>query len=53
VARTAEQEFLESGHADNFAVGLLCEMAGYWVPAIVVPHCKPQLASYPAWRSDR
>ena len=42
------------GHADNFAVGLLCEMAGYGVPVIVVPHCKPQLArtprSPPAWR---
>jgi phosphopantothenoylcysteine synthetase/decarboxylase len=34
------------GHADNFAVGLLCEMAGYQVPLVVVPHCKPQL---PAW----
>ena len=36
------------GHADNFAVGLLCEMAGYGVPVVVVPHCKPQLASHPA-----
>jgi hypothetical protein len=36
------------GHADNFAVGLLREMAGYGVPVIVVPHCKPQLASHPA-----
>jgi phosphopantothenoylcysteine synthetase/decarboxylase len=27
------------GHADNFAVGLLCEMAGYGVPVVVVPHC--------------
>ena len=33
------------GHADNFAVGLLCEMTGYGVPVVVVPHCKPQLAS--------
>ena len=37
------------GHADNFAVGLLCEMAGYQVPVVVVPHCKPQLASHPAF----
>jgi phosphopantothenoylcysteine synthetase/decarboxylase len=27
------------GHADNFAVGLLCEMAGYGVPVVVVPRC--------------
>jgi len=37
------------GHADNFAVGLLCEMVGYSVPVVVVPHCKPQLASHPAF----
>lgn len=37
------------GHADNFAVGLLCEMAGYGIPVVVVPHCKPQLASHPAF----
>ena len=37
------------GHADNFAVGLLCEMAGYGVPVVVVPHCKPQLASHAAF----
>ena len=37
------------GHADNFAIGLLCEMVGYAVPTIVVPHCKPQLASHPAF----
>lgn len=37
------------GHADNFAVGLLCEMAGYGVPVVVVPHCKPQLAAHPAF----
>jgi phosphopantothenoylcysteine synthetase/decarboxylase len=37
------------GHADNFAVGLLCELAGYGVPIVVVPHCKPQLASHPAF----
>jgi hypothetical protein len=24
------------GHTDNFAVGLLCEMAGYRVPVVVV-----------------
>ncbi len=37
------------GHADNFAIGLLCEMAGYGVPVMIVPHCKPQLASHPAF----
>jgi len=37
------------GHADNFAVGVLCEMVGYGVPVVVVPHCKPQLASHPAF----
>ena len=37
------------GQADNFAVGLLCEMAGYGVPVVVVPQCKPQLASHPAF----
>jgi phosphopantothenoylcysteine synthetase/decarboxylase len=40
------------GHADNFAVGLLCEMAGYSVPVVVVPHCKPQLASHPAFTAS-
>ena len=40
------------GHADNFAVGLLCEMVGYGVPMVVVPHCKPQLASHPAFRAS-
>lgn len=40
------------GHADNFAVGLLCEMAGYQVPVTVVPHCKPQLASHPAFTAS-
>jgi hypothetical protein len=24
-------------------------MAGYGVPVVVVPHCKPQLASHPAF----
>ena len=37
------------GHADNFAVGLLCEMVGYEVPTVVVPHCKPQLAKHLAF----
>ncbi|NKZ00007.1 flavoprotein [Nocardiopsis alborubida] len=37
------------GLADNFAIALLCEMAGYRVPTVVVPHCKPQLASHPAF----
>jgi phosphopantothenoylcysteine synthetase/decarboxylase len=40
---------LADGIADNFAIGLICEMAGYGVPVIVVPHCKPQLASHPAF----
>jgi phosphopantothenoylcysteine synthetase/decarboxylase len=40
------------GHVDNFAVGLLCEMAGYGVPIVVVPHCKPQLASHPAFAAS-
>jgi phosphopantothenoylcysteine synthetase/decarboxylase len=40
------------GHADNFAVGLLCEMAGYGVPVVIVPHCKPQLASHPAFAAS-
>jgi phosphopantothenoylcysteine synthetase/decarboxylase len=40
------------GHADNFAIGLLCEMTGYGVPVIVVPHCKPQLASHPAFAAS-
>jgi hypothetical protein len=40
------------GHADNFALGLLCEMAGYEVPVTVVPHCKPQLASHPAFTAS-
>jgi len=40
------------GHADNFAVSLLCEMAGYSVPVVVVPHCKPQLASHPAFTAS-
>ena len=26
------------GDIDNFAVGLLCEMVGYGVPVVVVPH---------------
>ena len=40
------------GHADNFAVGLLCEMVGYGVPVLVVPHCKPQLASHLAFKGS-
>ena len=40
------------GHADNFAVGLLCEMVGYGVPVVMVPHCKPQLASHPAFTAS-
>jgi hypothetical protein len=33
-------------------MGLLCEMAGYHVPVVVVPHCKPQLASHPAFTTS-
>jgi phosphopantothenoylcysteine synthetase/decarboxylase len=40
------------GHADNFALGLLCEMVGYGVPIVVVPHCKPQLALHPAFAAS-
>jgi phosphopantothenoylcysteine synthetase/decarboxylase len=40
------------GHADNFAIGLLCEMIGYSVPVVVVPHCKPQLASHLAFTAS-
>lgn len=40
------------GHADNFAIGLLCELSGSDVPIVAVPHCKPQLASHPAFRAS-
>lgn len=40
---------LAHGHADNFAIGILCELSGYGTPVVVVPHCKPQLASHPAF----
>lgn len=40
------------GHADNFAIGLLCEMTGYGVPIVAVPHCKPQLASHIAFTAS-
>lgn len=40
------------GHADNFAIGLMCELAGYGVPVVTVPHCKPQLASHPAFQAS-
>ena len=40
------------GHADNFAVGLLCEMVGYRVPVVAVPRGKPQLASHPAFTAS-
>jgi phosphopantothenoylcysteine synthetase/decarboxylase len=40
------------GHADNFAIGLLCEMLGYGVPVVAVPHCKPQLASHVAFTAS-
>lgn len=37
------------GHADNLAIGLLCELTGSGVPVVVVPHCKPQLATHHAF----
>jgi phosphopantothenoylcysteine synthetase/decarboxylase len=37
------------GHADNLAIGLLCELTGSGAPVVVVPHCKPQLASHCAF----
>lgn len=40
------------GLADNFAISLLCEMAGYDVPVVIVPHCKPQLARHPAFAAS-
>ena len=40
------------GHADNFAVGLLCEMVGYRVLVVAVPRGKPQLASHPAFTAS-
>lgn len=43
---------LAQGIADNMAVSLLCEAAGYGVPVTVVPHCKPQLASHPAFQAS-
>jgi len=39
------------GHADNFAVGLLCEMAATGAGGRG-PHCKPQLASHPAFTAS-
>jgi hypothetical protein len=30
-------------------IGLLCEMVGYGVPVVIVPHCKPELASRTAF----
>jgi len=40
------------GHADNFAIGLLCEMVGYGVPVVIAPYCKPQLASHSAFTAS-
>ncbi len=31
---------------------LLCEMAGYGVSVVVVPHCKPQRARHPAFTAS-
>ena len=43
---------MAQGIADCFAIGLLCEMVGYQVPTVVVPHCKPQLAAHPAFQAS-
>jgi phosphopantothenoylcysteine synthetase/decarboxylase len=40
------------GIADNMAISLLCEAVGYGIPVTVVPHCKPQLASHPAFTAS-
>lgn len=40
------------GNADNLVIGMLCELAGSDVPIVAVPHCKPQLAAYPAFSSS-
>lgn len=37
------------GHADNLAISLLCELTGSGIPIVVVPHCKPQLATHHAF----
>ena len=33
-------------------MGLLCEMTGYGVLVVAVPHCKSQLASHPAFTAS-
>jgi phosphopantothenoylcysteine synthetase/decarboxylase len=43
---------IAAGIADNMALSLVCEAAGYGVPVTVVPHCKPQLASHPAFNAS-
>lgn len=43
---------LAQGIADNMAISLLCEAVGYDIPVTVVPHCKPQLASHPAFAAS-
>jgi phosphopantothenoylcysteine synthetase/decarboxylase len=43
---------LAHGIADNMALSLVCGAAGYGVPVTVVPHCKPQLASHPAFSAS-
>ncbi|MFC4565449.1 flavoprotein [Nocardiopsis mangrovi] len=40
---------IANGIADGFAIGLVCEMFGFGVPTLLVPHCKPDLASHPAF----
>ncbi|GLU50304.1 flavoprotein [Nocardiopsis ansamitocini] len=41
-----------NGIADNFVVSLMCEMAGYGVPMLVVPNVGPQLARHPAFSAS-
>lgn len=38
-----------TGIADNFAIGVLCELSGYGVPIVAVPMLKPALATHPVF----
>ncbi|MUL42336.1 flavoprotein [Streptomonospora sp. PA3] len=39
---------IAAGFADTMAVALVCEMLGYGVPTVCVPHLNPPLARHPA-----
>jgi phosphopantothenoylcysteine synthetase/decarboxylase len=39
-----------AGVADNYAMGVLCEVVGYGVPMVAVPMLKDELWRHPAWR---